>query len=90
LKIIIKPVKSFTVETQDGRKLGLFQKSSAWNGMTELRQGTDIIVVETGDDSFENILGGLFCSPETSKEVPVVKASPKMLQVLEAYRSDRT
>lgn len=58
--------------------------------MTELRQGSDIIVVETGDDSFENILGGLFGSPESSKEVEVVKASPKMVEAFGAARFDRT
>ena len=90
MNVIIKPVKSFMVETEDGRKLGLFTKSSEWNGLADLRQGGEKLIVATGETPFDEMISGLFGTPEASKSVPVIQATGKISAQLKQAHFDRT
>ena len=90
MKVVLKPVKSFEVETEDGRKLGLFTRVSEWNGLVDLRQGQEKLIVAIGERSFDNILSELFSSPEATTSVAVLQATDKIAGELTKAHFDRT
>ena len=80
-QIVLKPVKSYEVSTEDGTLLGQFTIGESWQGMTVLHGGQGIIVFDNGVQ-FPDFLSGLFGRDEDPKTVQVVKASPSILEIL--------
>jgi len=88
MKVVLKPIKGFKVETEDGKSLGQFVKVGEWNGMTELKQNGNVLIIESGSP-FQEMLDRMFDS-DTEKTVDVVKASPDIVAAMNEPHFDRT
>lgn len=60
-QIILKPVEAYEVTTKDGESLGQFIRGKSWNGMSELRNGSEVIIIDDGLE-FLSMLDGMFSS----------------------------
>lgn len=88
MKVVLKPIKAFRVETEDGKNLGQFVKVGEWNGMTELKQNGNVLIIDSGS-SFQEMMDRMF-ELDTKKTVDVVKASPDIVAAINKPHFDRT
>lgn len=90
MKVVLKPKTVFTVETEDGKSLGDFTQFSEWNGMRELKNGRETIIVNS-DSSGLDVFFSMFKRPEgQSATANMVKASPDLFAQMKAPHFDRT
>ncbi len=47
MKVKLIPEISYRVETEDGELLGVFTKASEWEGLTKLKNNTDVLIVHS-------------------------------------------
>jgi len=80
-QIILKPVDAYEVTTKDGELLGQFIRGKSWNGMSELRNGGEVIVIDDGCE-FVSMFDGIFNTGKSPKTVYVVKACPRVMDAL--------
>jgi hypothetical protein len=83
-KVTLRPVTSFEV-IANGMSLGKFHPKSEWNGLTELRQGNDLLIVAYDKDSLSSIIER--CAPggdQTDKSVTVFSGSPDLIYQIQA------
>ncbi len=85
-QIILKPVDAYEVTTKDGESLGQFIRGKSWNGMSELRNGGEVIIIEDGCE-FLSMLDGLFSTGKSAKTVYVIKACPRVMDALIAKKT---
>lgn len=85
-QIILKPVDAYEVTTKDGESLGQFIRGKSWNGMSELRNGGEIIVIDDGCE-FVSMFDGIFNTGKSLKTVYVVKACPRVMDALVARKA---
>ncbi len=85
-QIILKPVDAYEVTTKDGELLGQFIRGKSWNGMSELRNGGEVIIIEDGCE-FLSMLDGLFSGGKSPKTVYVIKACPRVTDALLAKKT---
>lgn len=84
-QIILKPVDAYEVTTKDGESLGQFIRGKSWNGMSELRNGGELIIIDDGIE-FISMLDSMFTMDKPPKTVYVVKASPRVTDLLLAAK----
>lgn len=80
-QIILKPVDAYEVTTKDGESLGQFIRGNSWNGMSELRNGGEVIIIDDGVE-FLGMFDNIFNTGKSSKTVYVVKACPRVTDAL--------
>ena len=88
MKVVLKPIKGFRVETEDGKNLGQFVKVGEWNGMTELKQNGSVLIIDSGSP-YQEMMDRMFDS-DAEQTVDVVKASPDIIATMNAPHFDRT
>jgi hypothetical protein len=71
MKVVLKEVIAYKIETVDGQSIGQFSKGEEWNGMTSFTSPGGLIVLDTPTD-FADIFR--FGNPQ-NKTLNVVKAS---------------
>lgn len=74
MKAIIKQVTSYAIEI-DGKEVGTFKKGDTWNGMTEFKGESGVVVVGGFD---VGVFGNLFNEP-VQQELTMITASPKFI-----------
>ena len=80
-KVTIRPARKYEVLI-DGESIGEFTKTSEWNGMVEMKEGTTYIIVSMPDRRFTDMLNAMMGTVEESCEAVVVKASPSIAAML--------
>lgn len=88
MKVRIVPIEKYRIETMDGQTLGVFERKSTWNSMTEYARSEDNhkVIVDAAMDAGDR-LERIF-RPDAPIEVPVVRASPSILSIICAANPD--
>lgn len=78
MKAIIKQVTSYTIEIE-GKEIGTFRKGDTWNGMTEFKNESGVVVVGGFDNgAFDNAMSSILREPK-KQELTMITASPDFI-----------